>query len=75
MVWIELSDIVVFYSLIGIISFLLIICFIISGLCIPANNTLFIVGISEKLAAKEPQLTLEVRHEEFCHSSLTLISP
>lgn len=32
-----------------------------SGLCIPANNTLFIVGISEKLAAREPQLTLEVR--------------
>lgn len=31
-----------------------------SGLCIPANNTLFIVGISEKLAAREPQLTLEV---------------
>ena len=51
------------------------ICFLISGLCIPANNTLFIVGISEKLAAKEPQLTLEVRPEEFCHNSLTLISP
>ena len=36
-----------------------------SGLCIPANNTLFIVGISEKLAAKEPQLTLEVRRLSF----------
>ena len=35
--------------------------FYLSGLCIPANNTLFIVGISEKLAAREPQLTLEVR--------------
>ena len=30
------------------------------GLCIPANNTMFIVGLSEKLAAREPQLTLEV---------------
>ena len=34
------------------------------GLCIPANNTLFIVGISEKLAAREPQLTLEVRERK-----------
>ncbi|RMX38597.1 hypothetical protein pdam_00008370 [Pocillopora damicornis] len=34
-----------------------------TGLCIPANNTLFIVGISEKLAAREPQLTLEFLEE------------
>ena len=30
------------------------------GLCIPANNTIFIVGISSSLANKEPHLTLEV---------------
>ena len=30
------------------------------GLCIPANNTIFIVGISSSLASKEPHLTLEV---------------
>ncbi|XP_048582480.1 neurofibromin-like isoform X2 [Nematostella vectensis] len=34
-----------------------------TGLCIPANNTIFIVGISEKLAAREPQLTLEFLEE------------
>ncbi|XP_020613799.1 neurofibromin-like [Orbicella faveolata] len=34
-----------------------------TGLCIPTNNTLFIVGISEKLAAREPQLTLEFLEE------------
>ncbi|KAK3754965.1 hypothetical protein QZH41_017349 [Actinostola sp. cb2023] len=33
------------------------------GLCIPANNTIFIVGISEKLAAREPKLTLEFLEE------------
>lgn len=48
-----------------------------SGLCIPANNTLFIVGISEKLAAREPQLTLEVRERKtqnlFVSHSITLI--
>ncbi|RUS73016.1 hypothetical protein EGW08_019222, partial [Elysia chlorotica] len=30
-----------------------------NGLCIPANNTIFIKSISEKLALKEPHLTLE----------------
>ena len=31
-----------------------------SGLCIPANNTIFIVSISKTLAANEHHLTLEV---------------
>lgn len=31
-----------------------------SGLCIPANNTIFIVSISKTLADNEPHLTLEV---------------
>lgn len=34
--------------------------FVFLGLCIPANNTIFIVGISSNLASKEPHLTLEV---------------
>ncbi|XP_064619782.1 neurofibromin-like isoform X5 [Lineus longissimus] len=34
-----------------------------SGLCIPANNTIFIKSISEKLAQKEPHLTLEFLEE------------
>lgn len=34
-----------------------------SGLCIPANNTLFIVSISKTLAANEPHLTLEFLEE------------
>lgn len=34
-----------------------------SGLCIPANNTIFIKSISEKLAEKEPHLTLEFLEE------------
>ncbi|XP_046839575.1 neurofibromin-like isoform X2 [Xenia sp. Carnegie-2017] len=34
-----------------------------TGLCIPANNTIFIVGISISLASKEPQLTLEFLQE------------
>ena len=38
-----------------IVSFILVL-----GLCIPANNTIFIVGISSNLASKEPHLTLEV---------------
>ena len=33
------------------------------GLCIPANNTIFIKSISEKLAEKEPHLTLEFLEE------------
>ncbi|CAJ0836147.1 20802_t:CDS:10 [Entrophospora sp. SA101] len=35
------------------------------GLCIPANNTNFIVGISEKLAASESRLTLDFLREFF----------
>uniref|UniRef100_A0ABM0MC85 Neurofibromin-like n=1 Tax=Saccoglossus kowalevskii TaxID=10224 RepID=A0ABM0MC85_SACKO len=34
-----------------------------SGLCIPANNTIFIVSISKTLAANEPHLTLEFLEE------------
>ncbi|XP_065570505.1 neurofibromin-like isoform X3 [Artemia franciscana] len=34
-----------------------------SGLCIPANNTLFIKSISEKLSHNEPHLTLEFLEE------------
>ncbi|CAF4208581.1 unnamed protein product, partial [Didymodactylos carnosus] len=34
-----------------------------SGLCIPSNNTIFIKCISEKLAQKEPHLTLEFLEE------------
>ncbi|KAK7488237.1 hypothetical protein BaRGS_00020544 [Batillaria attramentaria] len=34
-----------------------------NGLCIPANNTIFIKSISEKLAEKEPHLTLEFLEE------------
>lgn len=33
------------------------------GLCIPSNNTIFIKSISEKLASKEPYLTLEFLEE------------
>ena len=33
------------------------------GLCIPSNNTIFIKSISEKLALKEPYLTLEFLEE------------
>ncbi|KAG5866704.1 hypothetical protein JTB14_013865 [Gonioctena quinquepunctata] len=33
------------------------------GLCIPANNTIFIKSISEKLATNEPHLTLEFLEE------------
>lgn len=34
-----------------------------AGLCIPANNTIFIKSVSEKLAAQEPHLTLEFLEE------------
>lgn len=34
-----------------------------TGLCIPANNTIFIVGISSNLAQREPHLTLEFLQE------------
>ncbi|KAL3856417.1 hypothetical protein ACJMK2_011181 [Sinanodonta woodiana] len=34
-----------------------------TGLCIPANNTIFIKSISETLAANEPHLTLEFLEE------------
>ncbi|CAL1527010.1 unnamed protein product, partial [Lymnaea stagnalis] len=34
-----------------------------NGLCIPANNTIFIKSISEKLSSKEPHLTLEFLEE------------
>ncbi len=34
-----------------------------AGLCIPSNNTIFINSISMRLAAKEPQLTLEFLEE------------
>ena len=34
-----------------------------NGLCIPSNNTIFIKSISEKLALKEPHLTLEFLEE------------
>jgi len=34
-----------------------------NGLCIPSNNTIFIKSISEKLAQKEPYLTLEFLEE------------
>jgi neurofibromin 1 len=34
-----------------------------NGLCIPSNNTIFIKSISEKLASKEPYLTLEFLEE------------
>lgn len=37
--------------------------YFISGLCIPANNTIFIKSISETLAANEPHLTLEFLEE------------
>ena len=37
--------------------------FVCPGLCIPANNTIFIKSISEKLAEKEPHLTLEFLEE------------
>ncbi|XP_005169246.2 neurofibromin isoform X1 [Danio rerio] len=46
-----------------------------SGLCIPANNTLFIVSISQTLAANEPHLTLEFLEEcisGFSKSSIEL---
>uniref|UniRef100_A0A3Q0RVP7 Neurofibromin 1 n=1 Tax=Amphilophus citrinellus TaxID=61819 RepID=A0A3Q0RVP7_AMPCI len=46
-----------------------------SGLCIPANNTLFIVSISKTLAANEPHLTLEFLEEcisGFSKSSIEL---
>ncbi|XP_078599565.1 neurofibromin-like isoform X3 [Branchiostoma floridae x Branchiostoma japonicum] len=46
-----------------------------SGLCIPANNTIFIVSISKKLAANEPHLTLEFLEEcisGFSKSSIEL---
>lgn len=33
------------------------------GLCIPANNTIFIKSVSEKLATNEPHLTLEFLEE------------
>lgn len=33
------------------------------GLCIPSNNTIFIKSVSEKLANKEPHLTLEFLEE------------
>ncbi|VEL25113.1 unnamed protein product [Protopolystoma xenopodis] len=33
------------------------------GLCIPANNTLFIAEISKRLAQLEPHLTLEFLDE------------
>ncbi|KAI9277397.1 hypothetical protein BY458DRAFT_433218 [Sporodiniella umbellata] len=35
----------------------------IKDLCLPANSTEFIVGISEKIAAKEPLLTIEFLNE------------
>ncbi|RUS29150.1 hypothetical protein BC938DRAFT_480989 [Jimgerdemannia flammicorona] len=34
-------------------------------LCIPANNTSFVIGISDKLASTEPSLTLEFLTEVF----------
>ena len=34
-----------------------------NGLCIPSNNTIFIKSISDKLALKEPYLTLEFLEE------------
>lgn len=37
--------------------------FLLIGLLIPANNTIFIKSISEKLAANEPHLTLEFLEE------------
>ncbi|CAB1348061.1 unnamed protein product [Coregonus sp. 'balchen'] len=46
-----------------------------SGLCIPVNNTLFIVSISKTLAANEPHLTLEFLEEcisGFSKSSIEL---
>ncbi|KAM9455573.1 neurofibromin-like isoform 1-T1 [Clarias gariepinus] len=46
-----------------------------AGLCIPANNTLFIVSISKTLAANEPHLTLEFLEEcisGFSKSSIEL---
>uniref|UniRef100_A0AAY5LD07 Neurofibromin n=1 Tax=Esox lucius TaxID=8010 RepID=A0AAY5LD07_ESOLU len=46
-----------------------------SGLCIPANNTLFIVSISKTLAVNEPHLTLEFLEEcisGFSKSSIEL---
>ncbi|KAF7700963.1 neurofibromin isoform X1 [Silurus meridionalis] len=46
-----------------------------TGLCIPANNTLFIVSISKTLAANEPHLTLEFLEEcisGFSKSSIEL---
>ncbi|CAM9122266.1 unnamed protein product, partial [Lampetra fluviatilis] len=46
-----------------------------SGLCIPANNTLFIVSISKTLALNEPHLTLEFLEEcisGFSKSSIEL---
>ncbi|XP_071848474.1 neurofibromin-like isoform X2 [Apostichopus japonicus] len=43
-----------------------------SGLCIPANNTIFIVSISKTLADNEPHLTLEFLEE--CISGFSKIS-
>lgn len=46
-----------------------------TGLCIPANNTIFIKSISEKLAANEPHLTLEFLEEciqGFGHSNIEM---
>ncbi|XP_071790650.1 neurofibromin-like isoform X1 [Asterias amurensis] len=43
-----------------------------SGLCIPANNTIFIVSISQTLAANEPHLTLEFLEE--CITGFSKIS-
>ncbi|XP_030848330.1 neurofibromin isoform X1 [Strongylocentrotus purpuratus] len=43
-----------------------------SGLCIPANNTIFIVSISKTLAANEPHLTLEFLQE--CITGFSKIS-
>lgn len=37
--------------------------YMISGLCIPSNNTIFIKSVSEKLATNEPHLTLEFLEE------------
>ncbi|KAL1920332.1 uncharacterized protein VTP21DRAFT_1478 [Calcarisporiella thermophila] len=37
----------------------------VKGLCIPANSTNFVVSVSERLAATQPQLTLEFLNECF----------
>ncbi|CAG8470540.1 8562_t:CDS:10 [Ambispora gerdemannii] len=36
------------------------------GLCIPANNSNFVVSLSERLAMTEPGLTIEFLNEFFC---------